>query len=1068
MLAVLAAPAPRTSAGVVRPAVYVVDVREAEPAERLLCASIQGIANRKAEGPLVFLLTKETDEGWLDYSLRITSAQTTQLTPEELLEAFRPHVRGQVLYDPLKPYTVDLATTIAGLQDVVITPTDVGLPTVFDFRERWRSVSAAYGWAITSLLPECNPSKAALLPAESTGLRDYAIQQRMFVLSPPATPEDDSFQRLLFQLAPGAAVYGEAPPGVTAQLSRGSHFLVRAAETANLSFLSKVEPERTCHQYIGYLEARAPRYLTLILDCSDLDLAVGDMPALWESPASGSLPLGWAIPAALAEAAPPVARRYYSDAYWSGTDQFVLGRSGAGQIDLSQASSPYRFLDATARARARLDAPAALCSVASPVTDVPDLLLQFARETGLRALFVVAPEDFPPASHKGVVAVCAPRFRSIEAAVAYLNRIPLDRRFATLVLDAEYMGPEDAAHIAAHVASRYVTVPPAEFVEIMHAVSLPVQPGQAQVRVASVDYGDPASPSAPIPVSARIEPSENVSAASVVYKPAEHALSFIEPMSRSANGAYEALVPPLPQGGEVVLRVRAQDRAGRETWSPMWTLAIPRGDADSDGLSDAEEAYLLSDPHAPDTDADGLADGADPVPLRFDRFAVRYAGPIEPPSDLPYVIDAGESHSDVQGRHLLPGESCTYSLPTSLLPEGAPAVIEIEAVGVLEIVVRPDLANPTQRFEGELDWMWHSAPLTRESGEANILLQMECPEAAGSAAVVRSVSLVSPPEAPSIAKPSTHPGHPGPGQPIRVSAVAFSPRGVPGVSLTYRVNGGGTVTVPMAATGRSQRYEARIPALENRDLLEFWIEASTAEGEKSVTAPAQLSIGSWPRELVSLLARRDFLGEWLADPGWGDAARRAPQPHLQDTARVHLRGGTYTVWVLAGPRGQGIDVYVRDKKVGSVDPARPDGWQRVGRVALEAGRHEVRLVSRGEPEAPAGSSPRYAAVVLSASSSFAPPVNRVVDVYDAISVLFPPPGHTLSGRVELRATGAGNITGAEWSLDGQVLRRASGPPFRLSLDTGRLAPGPHVVSVEALDRAGPTGLVVDVPVTIAE
>jgi hypothetical protein len=92
----------------------------------------------------------------------------------------------------------------------------------------------------------------------------------------------------------------------------------------------------------------------------------------------------------------------------------------------------------------------------------------------------------------------------------------------------------------------------------------------------------------------------------------------------------------------------------------------------------------------------------------------------------------------------------------------------------------------------------------------------------------------------------------------------------------------------------------------------------------------------------------------------------------------------------------------------------------------------------------------------------------VVDVYDAISVLFPPPDHTLSGRVELRATGAGNIIGAEWSLDGQVLRRASGPPFRLSLDTDRLEPGPHVLSVEALDRAGPTGLVVDVPVTVAE
>jgi hypothetical protein len=1068
IVAVLVAAVPKASRAAQRPPVCVVDIREAPRAEHLLCASIQGLVNRQAEGPLVFLITRDTDEEWLSYSLRMTSAQAAWMTPGELLETFRPDLHGQVLYDPLKPYTLDLATTVAGLRDVVITDRDLGLPTVLDFRGRWRSTSAAYQWAIASLLPECSQSKAALLPAEAAGLRDFAIQQRMFVLSPPAAPEDDSFQRLLFQLPPGTAVYGEASPTIASELSRGSHFLVPASETANLSFFSKIEPEQTHHQYVGYLEARAPRYLTLIVDCSDLGFAVDEMPRLWQHPVRGSLSLGWALPAALAEAAPPIARRYYSDAYWSGSDQFVLGRSGAGQIDLWRAPSPFGFFDATARARAKLDVSAALCTARNPITEADDLLLRFARAAGLEGLFVVVPEDFPPMFQEGVVTICAPRFQSAEAAVTYLNRIPLERRFAALVLDPEHLTPEDAAHIAAHVATRYVAVPPAELVEIMRTIGLPQQPGDPEVRVVSADYGDPMSPSAPIPVIARIAPSENVSWAGVVYKPAEHALSFVESMSPTRNGTFEALLPPLPQGGDLILRVRAQDRAGRETWSPAWTLTIAHADADSDGLSDAEEAYLLTDPEAPDTDGDGLRDAADSAPLRFDAFAIWYAGPIEPPSDLPYLVEAGQSRADLEGRHLPPGQGCTYSLPASLLPEGAPAVIEVNATGALEIAAGADLAAPSQRFDGHLDGYWCSAPFTRESGQGDMLLQLRCPDGASDTAVIGAISLVSPPEAPSITQLSTHPAPPGPEQPIRVSAKVFSPEGVGEVSLTYRINNGGTITVPLTAIGDSQRYEARIPALANRDLVEFWVSASTADGKKSVTAPEQLTIGSWPREVVSLLGRRDFLGEWLADPGWGDAARRAPQPDLQDVAHVNVRGGSYTVWILAGPRGQGMDIYIRDEKAGSVDPGRPDGWQRVGRVSLNTGRHEVRVTSREEPDAPPGASPRYAAVVLAASSGFVPPVNRVLDVYDAISLLFPPADHTLSGRVELRATGAGNITAVDFSIDGQVLRRVAGPPFRLSVNAGRLAPGPHVLRVEALDRAGPTGLAVEVPITVAE
>jgi hypothetical protein len=92
----------------------------------------------------------------------------------------------------------------------------------------------------------------------------------------------------------------------------------------------------------------------------------------------------------------------------------------------------------------------------------------------------------------------------------------------------------------------------------------------------------------------------------------------------------------------------------------------------------------------------------------------------------------------------------------------------------------------------------------------------------------------------------------------------------------------------------------------------------------------------------------------------------------------------------------------------------------------------------------------------------------VLDIYNTITLLFPPSDHILTGRVELRATAAGNISAAQFSLDGEPLRApVSGPAFTLSINTARLPNGPHALSVEAVDRLGPTGLTMEIPITIA-
>lgn len=1045
--------------------VLVADLRGVPPAEHARAVVLQGLANARAEGPAVFLITGERDPEWLDYTLRLTGSEAHEATLDELLEALRPALAGQILYDPAQPFTLDLATTAAALRQAVISTRDLGLPVLLDLRGRWTSADQAYRWAVETLLPECTPRAIAILPPGSLPMRDFAVSRRMLTLAPPRAPEDPAFAALLFQLPPGAAIYGEVPPALGPPLSRASHYLVPAAGAANLSYYARLLPEHRFYQYIGYLEPTAPRYLTLIFDYSDVGLALNHMPALWAHPLRGEVPLGWAIPAALAEAAPAALHWYYADAYRSGLDQFILGPSGAGEMDLASARAPYAFYAATRQAARQLGARASLYALPRAPSEVGPTVARFAADSGLRGVFFTGSPPPPPALYDGFPALAAPRVDSVEAAITFLNRLPLEQRFAALLLDPISLNPADAAHIAAHVAARFVVVPPHEIIELMRAVSPPPQEGTPRVAVTSLDYPVTLTPDEPFPVKAHISAPGPVHSAHLIYRPAASPIAFLEPMDQRADGFWAEL-PPLRSGGQFVLTVRASDPAGRLAWSPAVTIEIPRLDSDADGLSDAEEAFLLTDPHNPDTDGDGLSDALDPSPLWPVQALASYLGPVQPPSDAPYLIEAGGSRPLQEGREVPPGRSILYWLPPAHRPPGAPVVVSLEATGPAAVAISDDPEAAPEPI-GEPDWRWYSGLLPDELAETGAFLRLACPPWADRPLIVRALGLSSPPQAPSIARIAHSPAHPGPGQPVWVSCLAFSPQGAEEVTLTYRVDGRGEVSIPMAREGEGERFHARIPAQENRAGIEFWITARDPAGREALSRLTSITVGAWSREVVSLLGARDFVGAWSSAPEWGWRARRAPAPGLRDSAAVSLTGGLYTVWVLAGGRGCGIALELGNERLGAIDPRRPDGWQRVARLRIEAGRHRVHLISESGPDAPPHSQPRYAAVIFSSDPTFEPPPGEILDVHNTLALLSPGPGETLSGRVDLLATGAGNMMAAEFSLDGELLRRVPGPPFALSLNTARLPNGPRLLRVEAVDRAGPTGLALELPITIA-
>jgi hypothetical protein len=199
--------------------------------EAMAVACIQGIVNR--EGPRLYVLSKTYTRpvywlnkfanpgGWMEGKERVDVKSF-----EELYTLTKDKLKGAIIWDPAVPATLNLATTLAGLEDgIVLSPEwadsylkSWNLPVIKDFRgmftgaETGSAKNDAYRWAIREYITsgKCNPHWLCLYEdsymSRSHGevryvtTRDWAVYNRAFVydLSPwgDETPLDDSGQVL--------------------------------------------------------------------------------------------------------------------------------------------------------------------------------------------------------------------------------------------------------------------------------------------------------------------------------------------------------------------------------------------------------------------------------------------------------------------------------------------------------------------------------------------------------------------------------------------------------------------------------------------------------------------------------------------------------------------------------------------------------------------------------------------------------------------------------------------------------------------------------------------------------
>jgi len=204
--------------------------------EAVLVTCIQGLFNRKNGAKIYLLSSHERPNYWLEIFMRegewLHGREIVEITSlDELFELTKESIQGVVIWDENVPATLNVATTIAGVEDCIVMTKDMAevycskwnvpivsnLNEMFDGSKTGSKKNDAYRWAIENYLAKDRCSIHFLCLYEDSYFtrengaieyvvtRDWAVSNRSFVydLSPwgDIEPADDLEQPIGSDLA---------------------------------------------------------------------------------------------------------------------------------------------------------------------------------------------------------------------------------------------------------------------------------------------------------------------------------------------------------------------------------------------------------------------------------------------------------------------------------------------------------------------------------------------------------------------------------------------------------------------------------------------------------------------------------------------------------------------------------------------------------------------------------------------------------------------------------------------------------------------------------------------------
>jgi len=326
--------------------------------EKVMLLSLQGLANRQS--PQLYVVHPpeyqwEITGPLFSFYERKHGVKFTELkTAADALTRFASAAHGYVVWDPAVPATMNVAFTIAGLDDaLVVTPALItaaeshGLQKIDDLRGRYDGQSDAeiYGAAARRYWARCNHDAFMLMGGHAgavrmPGMADWGVRQRMFFSDLSANPKHAEelalAQKLLTQLNDGATVFGWHSYGKdteeqwTTLLSsyglkmEGLHNLPNLSFNCQFTFTPGFKFTNN-HNVARNVRLVAEQKVYLSFVQSD-SIGIG----VWTKPGRGKLPFAWQVTMNWTKFSPAALEYFHESA--TPNDYFIGGLSGPGYM----------------------------------------------------------------------------------------------------------------------------------------------------------------------------------------------------------------------------------------------------------------------------------------------------------------------------------------------------------------------------------------------------------------------------------------------------------------------------------------------------------------------------------------------------------------------------------------------------------------------------------------------------------------------------------------------------------------------------------------------------------------
>lgn len=359
--------------------VFSADVRGMSATDELTAISLEGTFNAEQHPDRLYLVQEADDVFWqaqIPKGVQVVSippAPSPGSQLQLLLQRFKPFIKGAIETDPSNADTVNLASTMAGLdQAIVISPSQeplvqsLGIPILYTFdTPAFTSDTPAqtYQWGVTNLLPKSDTELLVMLPGTDVNhIRDYAIATGafMFYLTSTNSAQKPVFDTIFRDTPANTPVMGYIPnegPDV-AELSSLGHFLNASDFLTNESVWAAMPAPASLTEPSQPAAIQAqPNTVYVAFPVSDGDNAQymqHHMQQLWNADANlGGVPEGWTVAPGAVDFDPTLLEWFNSRL--PKNSEFLAGPSGVGYATQMSGSNLTTFARLTAQYMRRDD-----------------------------------------------------------------------------------------------------------------------------------------------------------------------------------------------------------------------------------------------------------------------------------------------------------------------------------------------------------------------------------------------------------------------------------------------------------------------------------------------------------------------------------------------------------------------------------------------------------------------------------------------------------------------------------------------------------------------------------------